>query len=44
MIPNTTIQLELSNEDKQALKAKTIELCNESITALNEIITAARGE
>ena len=43
VIPGTDIQLELSPEDVQALKDETVSLCDESITALNEIKTAASG-
>ena len=42
-IPGTEIDLELSAENKQALKDKTVALCDESITALNEIKAAAQG-
>lgn len=42
-IPGTDIVIELTAEELQLLKDKTIELCDESITALNEIKTAASG-
>ena len=43
VIPGTDIQLPLTNENKQELKAHAIALCDESIAALNEIKTAAGG-
>lgn len=43
VIPGTEIQLPLTAANKQALKAHAIVLCDESITALNEIKTAAGG-
>jgi hypothetical protein len=43
-IPGSSVVLDLSPEDKQVLRDRAIELCDESIAALNEIRTAAGGE
>jgi hypothetical protein len=44
VIPGTDISMDLSAEDVQSLKDQAVALCDESITALNEIRTAAGGE